>query len=41
MTEQLQALYDSEINWTLAAFYDGGFTWKLGDEKISNESVQS
>ena len=30
--DQLQALYDSEINFQISAFYDDGFTWKLGDE---------
>lgn len=28
----LQALYDSEINWSISTFWDGGFDWKLGDE---------
>lgn len=27
----LQRLYDSEINFEIAAFYDGGFAVKLGD----------
>jgi hypothetical protein len=27
----LQMLYDSEINFELSCFWDGGFTWKLGD----------
>ena len=27
----LQALYDSEINFELSCFWDGGFDWKLGD----------
>jgi hypothetical protein len=30
--DQLQSLYDSEINFSISAFYDEGFTWKLGDE---------
>ena len=30
--DQLQALYDSEINFQISAFHDEGFTWKLGDE---------
>jgi hypothetical protein len=30
--EPLQALYDSEINFSISAFYDQGFSWKLGDE---------
>ena len=28
----LQALYDSEINFSISTFWDGGFDWKLGDE---------
>lgn len=28
----LQDIYDSEINFTLSTFWDGGFDWKLGDE---------
>lgn len=28
----LQAVYDSEINFLISTFWDGGFTWKLGDE---------
>lgn len=27
----LQRLYDSEINFELRTFWDGGFDWKLGD----------
>ena len=27
----LQMLYDSEINFELSTFWDGGFDWKLGD----------
>ena len=27
----LQMLYDSEINFELACFWDAGFLWKLGD----------
>lgn len=27
----LQALYNSEINFELSTFWDGGFEWKLGD----------
>ncbi len=30
--DQFQALYDSKINFTISTFWDGGFTWKLGDE---------
>ena len=30
--DQLQALYDSEINFQISSFYDEGFQWKLGDE---------
>ena len=31
-SDQLQALYDSKINFQISAFYDEGITWKLGDE---------
>lgn len=27
----LQKLYDSEINFEITTFWDGGFDWKLGD----------
>lgn len=27
----LQRLYDSEINFTLSTFWDGGIDWQLGD----------
>ncbi len=27
----MQRLYDSEINCEISTFWDGGFTWKLGD----------
>ena len=30
--ETLQRLYDSEINWKIECFWDGGFQWHLGDE---------
>jgi hypothetical protein len=30
-TDTLQLLYDSEINFQLSSFWDGGFVWKLGD----------
>lgn len=26
-----QRLYDSEINFNVSTFWDGGFDWKLGD----------
>ena len=29
--DDLQALYDSEINFTISTFWDAGFRWKLGD----------
>ena len=29
--DELQALYNSEINFEISCFYDGGFVWKLGD----------
>ena len=28
----LQDLYDSEINFDISCFWDGGFTFKLGDD---------
>jgi hypothetical protein len=28
----LQQLYDSELNFELSCFWDGGFNWKLGDQ---------
>lgn len=28
-----QELYDSEINFEISTFWDGGFTAKLGDEQ--------
>jgi hypothetical protein len=31
-TESLQALYDSEINFVIATFWDCGFIWRLGDD---------
>jgi hypothetical protein len=30
--DELQALYDSEINFTISTFWDAGFRWKLGDD---------
>lgn len=30
--EILQALYDSEINFRISCFWDGGFIVELGDE---------
>ncbi len=29
---ELQALYDSEINFSISTPWDAGFSWKLGDE---------
>ena len=29
----LQDLYDSEINFTISCFWDGGFNWILGDSR--------
>jgi hypothetical protein len=29
--EQLQKIYESEINFTIAAEWNAGFRWKLGD----------
>jgi hypothetical protein len=31
-TSTLQGLYESEINYTVSAFWDCGFRWKLGDD---------
>jgi hypothetical protein len=31
MDSILQSLYDSEINFEISTFWDGGFDWKLGD----------
>jgi hypothetical protein len=31
--ETLQRMYDSEINFSISTFWDGGFDWKLGDEQ--------
>ena len=28
----LQELYESEINFEMSCFWDGGIDWKLGDE---------
>lgn len=28
----LQELYNSEINWKISTFWDGGFNWWLGDD---------
>jgi hypothetical protein len=30
-TSVLQGLYESEINYTVSAFWDCGFRWSLGD----------
>ena len=32
MNNVLQALYGSEINFSLSTFWDAGFDWKLGDD---------
>ena len=29
--KRLQALYDSEINFSISCFWDGGFDFELGD----------
>ena len=29
--EKLQDLYNSEINFEISTFWDGGFDWRLGD----------
>lgn len=47
---QLQRLYDSEINFSLSTYWDGGFDWMLGLEcekkaegnsKTMSEAVQN
>ncbi len=35
-----QALYDSEINFAVTTFWDGGFTAKLGDEMNGFKEVR-
>jgi len=30
--KELQALYDSEINFSISTEWDAGYHWKLGDE---------
>lgn len=30
--ETLQKMYDSEIDFHISTFWDGGFDWKLGSE---------
>ena len=32
MSDILQELYDSEINFKISTFWDAGFDWQLGDE---------
>lgn len=32
MIEELQKLYDAEINFSITTFWDAGFTVKIGDE---------
>jgi len=32
MNDTLQKLYDSEINFSISTFWDGGFDVKLGDQ---------
>lgn len=36
--DELQALYDSEINFEISTFWDAGFKWKLGDESNGFEA---
>jgi hypothetical protein len=41
-TDVPQRLYDSEINFSISCFWDGGFTVKLGDEMngfVARETV--
>ncbi len=37
----LQELYDSEINFKLFTFWDGGFYWKLGDHSNGHSAEGS
>lgn len=30
--EELQKIQDSEINFTISCFFDGGFTYRIGDK---------
>lgn len=30
--KRLQQIYDSEINYTISTFWDGGIRWSLGDK---------
>lgn len=32
MIQELQYLYDCEINFSISCFWDGGFDAKIGDE---------
>ena len=32
-TEELQQIYNSEINFSISCFWDGGFTVQLGDKQ--------
>jgi hypothetical protein len=32
MLDIMQQLYESEINCSISSFWDGGFTWGLGDD---------
>ena len=32
MDNVLERLYNSEINFSVETFWDGGYNWKLGDE---------
>ena len=32
ISNKLQAMQTSEINWTISCFYDSGFEWWLGDD---------
>lgn len=37
----LQPLYDSEINFSLSSFWDGGITARLGDEMNGFVAVET
>lgn len=47
LTKELQRIYDSEINFSITTFWDGGFDVKLGDEmngfvaKSNHDTIKS
>lgn len=40
LVDILQALYDQEVNFTITTFWDGGFTFVLGDEFNGFKAVE-